>query len=61
MEALAAAVLTALDKDGKIDDTRKLTVPGTSRTASTQEDQLAIQGALNSLLSRDVRTQRCTP
>ncbi|EJD53699.1 hypothetical protein AURDEDRAFT_110475 [Auricularia subglabra TFB-10046 SS5] len=54
MEALAPSILASLDANGKIPDTRELTVPGTSRKATTQEDQLAIQGALNSLLSRDM-------
>ncbi|KAH7105582.1 tRNA synthetases class II core domain (F)-domain-containing protein [Auriculariales sp. MPI-PUGE-AT-0066] len=56
MEALAATVLSVLDANGTIDDTRSLPVPGTSRKATSQEDQLAIQGALNSLQSREMIT-----
>ncbi|KZW04115.1 hypothetical protein EXIGLDRAFT_663554 [Exidia glandulosa HHB12029] len=54
MEAISTYILSVLQKDGTIVDTRKLLLPGTSRNATSQEDQLAIQGSLNSLQSRDM-------
>jgi hypothetical protein len=53
-EAIQQLILEVLDKNGTIQDTRKLTLPGQSSLAATQDDQLAIIAALNSLLSRDV-------
>jgi phenylalanyl-tRNA synthetase alpha chain len=54
-ELLQQLILDTLDKSTTIDDTRKLTLPGSSKLASSQDDQLLIQGALNSLLSREVQ------
>lgn len=54
MDTLPTAILAVLQNDGQISDTRQLVLPGTSRKATSQEDQLAVQGALNSLQSRDV-------
>lgn len=54
-EALQQLVLTTLDSEGTIKDTRTLVLPGQSNPASSNEDQITILGALNSLLSREVR------
>lgn len=54
-EALQKVVLDALESHGVISDTRSLILPGQANTASTSEDQIIILGALNSLLSREVR------
>jgi len=53
-EAIQQLVLDALDSQGKIKDTRTLVLPGQSDAAATQDAQIAILGALNSLLSREV-------
>ena len=53
-EAIQQLILQVLDKNGTINDTRELTLPGQSSVAATQDDQLAIIAALNSLLSRNV-------
>lgn len=52
---LQQLVLDILDKESEIIDTRKIAFPGESKPASSQDAQLLIQGALNSLLSREVR------
>lgn len=53
-EAIQQLILQVLDKNEIINDTRELTLPGQSSVAATQDDQLAIIAALNSLLSRNV-------
>ena len=55
-EALQKLILDTLDAQSSIKDTRQLVIPGQTRPASSNEDQITILGALNSLLSRDVRT-----
>ena len=57
-EAIQQLILDTLDSQGKIQDTRTLVLPGHSDAAATQNAQIAILGALNSLLSREVR-DRC--
>lgn len=54
MEAIQEVILAKLDQDGSIKDTRQLTLPGESTPAISQDAQLSILGALNSLASRDV-------
>jgi phenylalanyl-tRNA synthetase alpha chain len=54
-EAIQQLILDTLDTQGKIKDTRTLVLPGQSDAAVTQDAQIAILGALNSLLSREVR------
>ena len=51
---LQQLILDLLDSSNEIKDTRALTLPGDSKPATSQEAQLQIQGALNSLLSREV-------
>ena len=53
-EAIQQLILDTLDSQGKIKDTRTLVLPGQSDAAVTQDAQIAILGALNSLLSREV-------
>ena len=53
-ETLQQIVLDTLQSQSFIADTRTLVLPGQSQPASTNEDQITILGALNSLLSRDV-------
>jgi len=53
-EAIQQLILEVLDKNETIKDTRELILPGQSAAAATQDDQLAIIAALNSLLSRNV-------
>ncbi|CAG8580563.1 5566_t:CDS:10, partial [Acaulospora colombiana] len=53
-QAIQQLVLETLDKHNTIDDTRKLILPGEASPAATQDAQLAIIAALNSLLSRNV-------
>lgn len=55
MEAVQQLVLDTLASQGTINDTRQLVLPNESRPAVSQDAQLLILGALNSLLSRDVR------
>ncbi|EIN10409.1 hypothetical protein PUNSTDRAFT_51050 [Punctularia strigosozonata HHB-11173 SS5] len=55
-EQLQKLILDTLDKDGTIQDTRQLTIPGSAGPATSNEDQIAILGALNSLASRDMIT-----
>lgn len=55
-EALQKLILDTLDAQSSIKDTRQLVITGQTRPASSNEDQITILGALNSLLSRDVRT-----
>ncbi|KAH0578863.1 hypothetical protein H2248_003055 [Termitomyces sp. 'cryptogamus'] len=54
-ETLQQLILDSLDALSIIDDTRSLTIPGQSAPATSEEDQITILGALNSLLSREVR------
>lgn len=54
-EAIQQLVLDVLDKDGAINDTRTLVLPGQTEPASSQDAQIIILGALNSLSSREVR------
>ena len=56
-EAIQQLILDALDRQGKINDTRTLVLPGQSDAAVTQDAQITILGALNSLLSREVCNQ----
>jgi len=54
-EDIQQLIIDTLDGQGKIQDTRTLVLPGRSDAAATQDAQIAILGALNSLLSREVR------
>jgi phenylalanyl-tRNA synthetase alpha chain len=54
-EALQKLILDTLDLHGSIPDTRALVLPGHAQSASTSEEQIIILGALNSLLSREVK------
>lgn len=60
-ENLQQLILNALDARSTIEDTRSLTIPGQSAPATSQEDQITILGALNSLLSREVRVNLVNP
>lgn len=53
-EIVQQIVLDTLESQSLIKDTRNLVLPGQSQAASSNEDQITILGALNSLLSRDV-------
>ncbi|KAF7332029.1 Phenylalanine-tRNA ligase [Mycena kentingensis (nom. inval.)] len=53
-EGLQQLILDHLDAHSTIQDTRNLTIPGQSHPATTQDAQIIILGALNSLLSRDM-------
>lgn len=55
-QELQQLVLDLLNESNEIKDTRELVLPGETRPAASQDAQLLIQGALNSLLSREVRT-----
>jgi phenylalanyl-tRNA synthetase alpha chain len=55
-EALQQFILDELQAHSTIRDTRSLVLPGTSEPAASQDAQITILGALNSLLSRDVST-----
>mgnify|MGYP001194423638 FL=1 len=59
-EAIQKLVLETLDAQGEIKDTRSLVLPGETEPAASQDAQLLILGALNSLLSREVRPQSNT-
>jgi phenylalanyl-tRNA synthetase alpha chain len=54
-ESLQRLILDILEKSNTINDTRSLTIPGQSTQAASPDAQITILGALNSLLSRDVR------
>ena len=54
-ETLQQLILDTLDSSSEISDTRNLTLPGQSSPASSHDAQITILGALNSLLSREVR------
>lgn len=53
-EAIQQLILITLDQDGEIKDTRQLVLPGESTPAASQDAQLLIIAALNSLNSRNV-------
>ena len=53
-EAIQQLILDTLDKDGVIQDTRTLTLPGHKEPAASHDAQIIILGALNSLSSREV-------
>jgi phenylalanyl-tRNA synthetase alpha chain len=53
-EVLQQLILDTLDSSSSIEDTRSLTLPGESGPAISQDAQITILGALNSLLSREV-------
>ena len=53
MASLQQLILDILDEQGTISDTRSIVIDGAQ--AVSQEAQLTILGALNSLLSREVR------
>lgn len=59
MEAVQEHILDVLDSHGSIKDTRDLTLPGQSTPAISQDAQMTILGALNSLASREV-SRICT-
>lgn len=51
---LQQLVLDLLESSNEIKDTRTIVLPGENKPATSQDSQLLIQGALNSLLSREV-------
>lgn len=53
-EELQQLILNELDVSGVIQDTRSLVLPGQSVPAASQDAQISILGALNSLLSREM-------
>jgi len=53
-EAIQQLILDTLKSDGKIKDTRTLVLPGQTEPDASQETQITILGALNSLSSREV-------
>lgn len=55
LEKIQELILKALDSQGSIKDTRDLILPGESSQAISQDAQLEILRALNSLSSREVR------
>ncbi|KZT19273.1 hypothetical protein NEOLEDRAFT_1142288 [Neolentinus lepideus HHB14362 ss-1] len=55
-EALQQLILDTLDTHGTIRDTRTLVIPGQKEAAASQDAQVSILGALNSLASRDMIT-----
>jgi phenylalanyl-tRNA synthetase alpha chain len=56
MAELQQLILDTIDAQETIQDTRSLIIPSQIQPATSHEDQIAILGALNSLLSRDVRS-----
>jgi phenylalanyl-tRNA synthetase alpha chain len=54
-ESLQQLVLDTLNSSGNIPDTRDLIISGKSTPAASHDAQITILGALNSLLSREVR------
>lgn len=56
-EAIQQLVLDTLAKDGTVEDSRTLILPGHSEPATTSDAQIILLGALNSLSSRDVRAR----
>lgn len=55
-ESLQQLILDTLEAEKSINDTRSLTIPGESGKAISQDAQITILGALNSLLSREMIT-----
>lgn len=55
LEKIQELILKTLDSQGSIKDTRDLILPGESSQAISQDAQLEILRALNSLSSREVR------
>ncbi|KAG8930567.1 Phenylalanyl-tRNA synthetase, beta subunit, cytoplasmic [Tulasnella sp. 418] len=55
-EQLQQLILDLLDKSSVIENTQTITIPGETSPATSNESQLVIQGALNSLLSREMVT-----
>ncbi|KAJ7507958.1 phenylalanine-tRNA ligase [Mycena galericulata] len=53
-ESLQQLILDTLHANSTIADTRSLVIPGQSEPAASQDAQITILGALNSLLSRDM-------
>ncbi|KAJ6628749.1 phenylalanine-tRNA ligase [Mycena sp. CBHHK59/15] len=53
-EGLQQLILDTLHAHSTIHDTRSLAIPGQSEPAASQDAQITILGALNSLLSRDI-------
>ena len=53
-EAIQQLVLDTLDSSDTIKDTRTLRLPGQNDPAASQDAQIIILGALNSLASREV-------
>jgi len=56
-EVIQQLVLATLASRGTINDTRALVLPGQMQPATSNEDQISILGALNSLMSREVCIQ----
>lgn len=56
-EAIQQLVLDTLHTSGKIKDTRTLVLPGQKDAAASQDAQIQILGALNSLASREVNIE----
>ncbi|KAG8713504.1 Phenylalanyl-tRNA synthetase, beta subunit, cytoplasmic [Ceratobasidium sp. 395] len=56
MESLQQMILDILDRGGNINDTRNIQLPASLHRDDLQEAQMVIQGALNSLLSREMIT-----
>jgi hypothetical protein len=56
-ESLQQLILETLDKSGTIDDTRTINIPDDGGPALSNDAQITILGALNSLASRDVRSR----
>lgn len=54
MDVLQQTVLSTLATNAVIEDTRQLNFPIEFGSSNSQEAQLALQGALNSLQSKDV-------
>ncbi|CAE6428295.1 hypothetical protein ACGC1H_000701 [Rhizoctonia solani] len=54
MESLQQIIIDILEQGGQIDDTRAIKLPPALHKDDIQEAQMVIQGALNSLLSREM-------
>lgn len=59
MESVQHLILNTLDTETTIQDTRTLILPGETAAAVSQDAQLSILGALNSLSSREVSGNSC--
>ncbi|KAJ7068410.1 phenylalanine-tRNA ligase [Mycena amicta] len=55
-ESLQQLILDLLDANTTIPDSRTITIPGQSEPAASQDAQIIVLGALNSLLSREMVT-----